>query len=570
GYALENENDRFIQMWETLLSCHQENHLLLTTPNYWELVKEYEKKGGKVLVNRTYLPLGTTTIPVSDDPLNFYCVTGGSAIEDYSSTLTYLPPASGGKIGEELKESLPPEVVSEIEFSQALGGKETLNCPVELPLGNLVDAITSSALTLRNKMDSLVNLLNQLANKIGEMNVLISQCTDQNCQVECRAEKNQCYLCCDAERCGSCVNSCHRQALDCAGECEPKDGKSPCPLDKIASTTEEIKKIEDTIFAFINEAKPVFSNIDNITTSTPEKTGWEQGVFVQGVRLGLTACSQYTTEQGKTEGWYLIDCPTAINMGAVGPGGAVIGNCHPYNFFCCVPMGTNLAQFGYEQIPRYLKNSYPPMAGWKPEELIASSSFPATSQAFQKVPCLKQSDPQWGWMIYGPEENCTTYRQGGCGPTSLAMILSYFERNKAYTVPQIGDQIVKIGGRVCPRGTSGPSLVEVAKQHGFPGSYQLKDLPFEEWKEEVKKCFANGGLMIGYVEYPLIETRDSGHFIAITGLTDDGNYLIVNDTVYTRRNQPVPCPRLVPVQDIYNARRYGNQSGFCIIEEKPE
>jgi len=141
------------------------------------------------------------------------------------------------------------------------------------------------------------------------------------------------------------------------------------------------------------------------------------------------------------------------------------------------------------------------------------------------------------------------------------MILSYFD-SREYSVPMIGDEIVKAGGRVCPSGTYAPSLLTVAQNNHSHSGYFLPNVPFEQWKEEVKKCFDEGGLMIGYVEYPYTESN-GGHFIALVGLYDDNN-VIVHDTVYTRRGAAVPCPNVVPLEVIYNARRFGNQSGICI------
>jgi len=538
---LEKDNDTFTHAWEDALTCLTEGNQLLTYNEYLDLVEQYEKTGWKVEVIRTYKASNSTQpIVAANDPLTFYCVRGGSAQE--ISTFVYGPEISA----EELSAQLPSEITE----------GAPLNCPVEIPVGNLIDEITSQSMAMLNKQDSLADWLTQLASKIGEMNLLISQCVDQNCEANCVCEYNSCFGDC-APQPNPCAPSCLTMCLDCAGTCKGKFDGKPCPSEQIASTTAEIKKIEDIIFGFLGEADQIVPTAANFTTSTPENTGLESGVFLRDIRDALSLCRGRLTEEGELEGWALLDCPTAVSLSVIGPDNGIVTDCHSQNFFCCGSAGANFEQLGV--------NKFAPSLRQRQNLLIGQVSevdwTKAQSKNFQEVPCLKQSDERWGAQTYGTEPSCTTYRQGGCGPTSLAMILSYFD-SKEYSVPMIGQEIVNAGGRVCPSGTYAPSLLTVAQNFHSHSGYFLPNVPFEQWKEEVKKCFDEGGLMIGYVEYPYIESS-GGHFIALVGLYDDNN-VIVHDTVYTRRGAAVPCPNVVPLEVIYNARRFGNQSGICI------
>jgi hypothetical protein len=80
----------------------------------------------------------------------------------------------------------------------------------------------------------------------------------------------------------------------------------------------------------------------------------------------------------------------------------------------------------------------------------------------------RQADPRWGKRRYGTSPKCTNVAKGGCGPTSLAILLNYlFQEDPELAAggdlefvrpPETADYAAT-HGRVCNHGTEGDTMV---------------------------------------------------------------------------------------------------------------
>ena len=128
-----------------------------------------------------------------------------------------------------------------------------------------------------------------------------------------------------------------------------------------------------------------------------------------------------------------------------------------------------------------------------------------------------QSDEPWGSIPYG---NCggATISEAGCGPSSLAMIITAMT-GKKITPDEIAKKAAARGYRVCGSGSS-HAITEIAKDYGL----KVKDYgrpSVEEINEALKK-----GVMFQVAGFGPSPFSANGHFIAIRGITDDGKWLI--------------------------------------------
>lgn len=133
-----------------------------------------------------------------------------------------------------------------------------------------------------------------------------------------------------------------------------------------------------------------------------------------------------------------------------------------------------------------------------------------------QVPLFLQWDRRWGYRLYGKE----MMGLAGCGPTSLAMVVNYFDKG-AKTNPYEVAKYSYENGYVSPKNFTSWKLFENGlKKYGL----QSRDVVPVEAK--MKRALDNGDLLIVSVK-PGIFT-DRGHIIVIKGYTRNGDFL-VND-----------------------------------------
>jgi len=149
----------------------------------------------------------------------------------------------------------------------------------------------------------------------------------------------------------------------------------------------------------------------------------------------------------------------------------------------------------------------------------------STTVVTGKVPLYKQWDPRWGGNSYG----CgSTIAEAGCGPTSLAMVMSYYTGRIILPSETAAVSISK-GWRLCGNGTAWAAMT------GMPAlpQYGLKSKAVS-WAE-AKKYLAQG--------LPIIQSQSNGyfthggHFIVITGMSADGKTFYINDPDGFHRTQ---------------------------------
>jgi len=149
------------------------------------------------------------------------------------------------------------------------------------------------------------------------------------------------------------------------------------------------------------------------------------------------------------------------------------------------------------------------------------------------VPHYAQGDPRWGYKIYG--RDCDPQRNmsyAGCGPTSAAMMLSY------YGIPidpwDAAQFALQRGHRVCGSGTYQSLFSDIADHYG------LKYIYLGQNTSEVRKYLENGYPVGARVYAPPLRAdgRTGGHYIVFTGI--DEKYLYINDSVF---NHPVRVPQ---------------------------
>lgn len=198
-----------------------------------------------------------------------------------------------------------------------------------------------------------------------------------------------------------------------------------------------------------------------------------------------------------------------------------------------------------------------------PEINIQDSSgtlTPGASAHYSTVPLIKQAGGTWGSTYYGNCDPPATYAGSACGPTSLAMAISFLTQTSV-SPKTIGDAVVSNGMRVCGSGTTRSAIEYI------PTLYGLKSTGVSG-KTGMDSCIAGGGVVIGIMraatnaEVSALENTDQamtpifttgGHFIVITGIDLSKNMVYVND----------PGGRNVTSSDADHYLKYNNYS-WCV------
>lgn len=133
-----------------------------------------------------------------------------------------------------------------------------------------------------------------------------------------------------------------------------------------------------------------------------------------------------------------------------------------------------------------------------------------------KIPLFLQWDKKWGYDFYGNEYIAIN----GCAPTSLAMVAVGLTGNTNINPLVVSDYAYENGYYVNGVGSSWNLINEGAKHFGL----NSQGLPLS--KSSILSTLKEG--------YPIIATvgpgtfTSTGHFLVLTGLTDDGK-VTIND-----------------------------------------
>ena len=131
-----------------------------------------------------------------------------------------------------------------------------------------------------------------------------------------------------------------------------------------------------------------------------------------------------------------------------------------------------------------------------------------------KVPLFTQFDKNWGYDKYGN----SIIALNGCGPTSLAMVISYLTDDKNINPKIVADYSEKHGGYSDGRGSTSALMLSIAKHFGIIG----KEINVFDVRSELE----SGHPVIvdvGYGKFTL-----TGHILVLTGVTSDGKILMNN------------------------------------------
>jgi hypothetical protein len=151
------------------------------------------------------------------------------------------------------------------------------------------------------------------------------------------------------------------------------------------------------------------------------------------------------------------------------------------------------------------------------------------------------------------------YGNTGCGPTALAMVMKYYsiETDPA----QVGEQIDKIGGRICGTGTGGNAFTDVSK---FAPSLIGESIGASTAMDRVRE-----GKPVVFLTGPYKALggcyESSAHYMVATGMDADG-MVHINDPALCGIRGDVGTPGQIVLRD--KAHGYGiNQLAPSLFQQ---
>lgn len=133
-----------------------------------------------------------------------------------------------------------------------------------------------------------------------------------------------------------------------------------------------------------------------------------------------------------------------------------------------------------------------------------------------EIPLFLQWDKNWGYDMYGEDPIAID----GCAPTSLAMVAVGLTGNTSVTPLSVSDYAYKNGYYIDGVGSSWGLISEGAKHFGL----KSQELPLN--KSSILSTLESGNPIILTVGPGTFTS--TGHFLVLTGLTDDGK-IKIND-----------------------------------------
>ncbi|MDD3394857.1 MAG: C39 family peptidase [Anaerotignum sp.] len=128
-----------------------------------------------------------------------------------------------------------------------------------------------------------------------------------------------------------------------------------------------------------------------------------------------------------------------------------------------------------------------------------------------------QDDPRWDTIIYGEDNPIGVF---GCGPTTLAMVVSTFTENEI--TPDLAAQWAYNNGHFCYNSGSYHSIIpQGAVSFGLTSKSLIKPS-----KEALYQELSNGNLVVVLMNKGIFTSQ--GHFIILRGFTEDGKILIAD------------------------------------------
>lgn len=145
-------------------------------------------------------------------------------------------------------------------------------------------------------------------------------------------------------------------------------------------------------------------------------------------------------------------------------------------------------------------------------------------EGYSNLPYYNQTDKRWGTKKYGS----STILEAGCGPTSLAMVVSGLTGNKV-TPDMVANWSEANGHRAEGLGSYWSLMTDGGKYYGLDVEPVSKKDP-----NSIVKALSEG--------YPVIASMGKGHFtkgghfIVLRGITEDGKILVYDSASVERSN----------------------------------
>jgi len=137
-----------------------------------------------------------------------------------------------------------------------------------------------------------------------------------------------------------------------------------------------------------------------------------------------------------------------------------------------------------------------------------------------EVVYYNQADPEWGSMYYDTRTTRTqTIRSGGCGPTSLAIVVSSLT-GEDFTPDQSAEYAMEHGYCAAPSGSYRSLFTRGAEGLGLTCAYAGEDL-------DAALPYLSEGYLVVSLMGPGIFC-DGGHFVVLRGITEDGKILVAD------------------------------------------
>lgn len=139
-----------------------------------------------------------------------------------------------------------------------------------------------------------------------------------------------------------------------------------------------------------------------------------------------------------------------------------------------------------------------------------------------------QCDDRWGSLNYGPsgvyghDGGYGNICQAGCGPVSFASIMVNFGMN--VTPIEVVDVAGEAGMHVAGSGSSHAITATLAKHYGM----EYSDVNYHS-ADSITELLKSG-YMIHLVGKGSAPYSDGGHYIAVVGIAEDGNWIIVDSS----------------------------------------
>lgn len=150
----------------------------------------------------------------------------------------------------------------------------------------------------------------------------------------------------------------------------------------------------------------------------------------------------------------------------------------------------------------------------------------AIPRSIGRVIYYNQSDRRWARDDYSYEDNGKTIQTSGCGPTTLAMVISTLSSNKNVRPDQLAPLTKRLGYRA-PKGTSHGAFTTIPERYGLESTKIKKNL------SSIRAVLNKGGLVIvnGLDQRRDTPATDGGHIYLIQGITDKGQLVVADPNI---------------------------------------